>query len=107
MGTAVDQRRWRVLSACSDVEAALSGSARRVLLDAGHKYTPGQKFAHWEHKGVRLRVEVGPREAERGCCTVARTFNPGSPAHRPLASGISTSGTLRLQALLPYLLPTG
>ena len=33
---------------------------RRVLvagveLDAGHKYTPGQKFAHWEHKGVALR----------------------------------------------------
>lgn len=72
----------RVLSVCADVEAALASMGKRVMLDAGHKYTPGQKFAHWEHKGVRLRVEVGPREAERGCCTVARTFKPGEPAHR-------------------------
>uniref|UniRef100_A0A7S3TH00 Uncharacterized protein n=1 Tax=Emiliania huxleyi TaxID=2903 RepID=A0A7S3TH00_EMIHU len=26
--------------------------------------------------------QVGPRESERGCCTVARTFTPGEPAHR-------------------------
>ena len=72
----------RVLSACADVEAALADAGKRVLLDAAHKYTPGQKFAHWEHKGVKLRIEVGPREAERGCCTLARTFTPGEPAHR-------------------------
>jgi hypothetical protein len=72
----------RVLSACADVESALGKTGKRVLLDAGHKYTPGQKFAHWEYKGVQLRVEVGPREAERGCCTIARTFKPGRPAHR-------------------------
>ncbi len=74
----------RVLGACADVEKALSGGSegRKVLLDGGHKYTPGQKFAHWEHKGVLLRVEVGPREAERGHCTLARTFTPGEPAHR-------------------------
>ena len=79
----------RVLSACADVEAALSASGKRILLDAGHKFTPGQKFAHWEHKGVQLRVEVGPREAERGCCTVARTFAPGTPAHRMQRVSIS------------------
>ena len=72
----------RVLSACADVEAALADAGKRVLLDAAHKYTPGQKFAHWEHKGVKLRIEVGPREAERGCCTLARTFTPGEPASR-------------------------
>ena len=72
----------RVLSACADVQAALKDTGKRIELDAGHKYTPGQKFAHWEHKGVLLRVEVGPREAERGCCTIARTFTPGHPAHR-------------------------
>ena len=72
----------RVLSACADVEKALATSPWRVLLDTGHKYTPGQKFAHWEHKGVTLRVEVGPREAEKGWCTVARTFAAGEQAHR-------------------------
>ena len=79
----------RVVSCCADVEAALSGLGKKILLDAGHKYTPGQKFAHWEHKGVRLRIEVGPREAERGHCTVARTFTPGEPAHRATKIPIS------------------
>ncbi|EOD08596.1 hypothetical protein EMIHUDRAFT_465529 [Emiliania huxleyi CCMP1516] len=64
-------------------QAGQRGKAgKRVEVDAGHKYTPGQKFAHWEHRGTMLRVEVGPRESERGCCTVARTFTPGEPAHR-------------------------
>ena len=72
----------RVLSACADAEAALADCGKRVLLDAGHTYTPGQKFAHWEHRGVQLRVEIGPREAEKKNCTLARTFSPGEPAHR-------------------------
>ena len=79
----------RVLSACADAEAALTSSGRSVLLDGGHKYTPGQKFAHWEHKGVRLRVEIGPREAERGMCSLARVFEPGVPAHRVQNVGLS------------------
>ena len=60
----------------------LTEAGKRTTLDGGHKFTPGQKFAHWEHRGVKLRVEVGPREAEKGCCTLARTFEPGSVARR-------------------------
>jgi hypothetical protein len=47
-----------------------------------HKYTPGQKYAHWEHRGVKVRVEVGPNEANKNCCTVALTRAPGVPAER-------------------------
>lgn len=79
----------KVLSACADVQTAISGMKKKVELDGGHKYTPGQKFAHWEHKGVMLRVEVGPREAERGCCTVARTWKAGEQAHRVQKVAIS------------------
>ena len=55
----------------------------RSELDAGSKYTPGQKFAHWEHKGVKLRVEVGPREAARKRCTLAKTFQAGGATANP------------------------
>jgi len=75
-------QRGKVLTVCADVQRMLAEAGKRVEVDAGHKYTPGQKFAHWEHRGTMLRVEVGPRESERGCCTVARTFTPGEPAHR-------------------------
>lgn len=86
-------QRGQVLSVCADLQKLLAEAGRRVEMDAGHKYTPGQKFAHWEHRGVKLRVEVGPREAERGCCTVARTFTPGEPAHR--LEGVETAALLR------------
>jgi prolyl-tRNA synthetase len=32
---------------------------------------PGAKFAHWEIRGVPLRLEVGPRDVEAGQVTVA------------------------------------
>lgn len=94
----------RVLSACADIEAALKETEwSHVELDTGHKYTPGQKFAHWEHKGVRLRIEVGPREAEKGTCTLARTFTPGEPAHRvprvPVGARTLSEELSRLHAL--------
>ena len=97
----------RVLSACADIEAALkeTETERKVVLDTGHKYTPGQKFAHWEHKGVQLRIEVGPREAEKGWCTVARTFTAGQPAHRvqrvPVGAQSLDAELKKLQALVP------
>ena len=71
-----------VLSVCSDAEQALRDAGWNVKMDADHKYTPGQKFAHWEHRGVRLRVEIGPNEASKGNCTLALTRAPGVPADR-------------------------
>ena len=33
---------------------------------------PGEKFYHWEARGVPVRVEVGPRELEKGEVTLVR-----------------------------------
>jgi len=88
-------QRGKVLSVCSDIQKYLVEAGKRVELDAGHKYTPGQKFAHWEHRGVLLRVEIGPREAERSCCTVARTFKPGEPALRAEGVKVETEALLQ------------
>ena len=37
----------------------------RVEVDKRDNYNPGWKFAHWEVKGVPLRIEVGLNEVER------------------------------------------
>ncbi len=92
-------QRAKVLSVCADVEKLLGESGTSTVVDAGKKYTPGQKFAHWEHKGVRLRVEVGPREAARACCTLARTFEPGEPARRVSGVGIDADLPRKLASL--------
>ncbi|KAL3913156.1 MAG: hypothetical protein SGPRY_008085 [Prymnesium sp.] len=85
-----------VLSVCTEAEQTLSGEGWSVELDAGHKYTPGQKFAYWEHRGVRLRVEVGPQEAARHCCTLALTRAPGVPAERINGGAVDASLPARL-----------
>ena len=49
-------------------------SVCRVKLDNSDQ-SPGWKFAEHEMKGVPLRIEIGPRDIENGCCVVARRDN--------------------------------
>ncbi|HLD89094.1 MAG TPA: proline--tRNA ligase [Candidatus Nanoarchaeia archaeon] len=44
----------------------------RVHLDDRDGYTPGWKFNEWEMKGVPLRIEVGPRDAEKGQAVIVK-----------------------------------
>jgi len=43
----------------------------RVHLDTTDN-SPGWKFAEYEMKGVPLRIEIGPKDIENGCCVVVR-----------------------------------
>lgn len=43
----------------------------RVKLDAGDD-RPGAKFYKWEMKGVPIRLEVGPKDIQKGVVTLAR-----------------------------------
>ncbi len=89
-----------VVSLCADAERLLNEGGKRAVTDGGHKFTPGQKFAHWEHRGVMLRVEVGPEEASQGCCTLARCFEAGVPAKRIQGVAVEAQGLLaRLEEL--------
>lgn len=44
----------------------------RVKLDLRDQYSAGYKFNDWEMKGVPVRIEVGPRDLEKGEITVFR-----------------------------------
>ncbi|UCG10966.1 MAG: proline--tRNA ligase, partial [Deltaproteobacteria bacterium] len=41
-------------------------------IDSREEYTPGWKFNEWERAGVPIRVEVGPRDMDRGEVVVVR-----------------------------------
>ena len=43
----------------------------RVKVD-NSDHTPGWKFAEWEMKGVPLRIEIGPKDIEKGMVTLAK-----------------------------------
>jgi len=61
-----------VLEECRKVERELKERGVRVMLDDRPDYTPGWKFNDWELKGVPLRIELGPRDIEKGTAVIAR-----------------------------------
>jgi len=66
-----------VIKAAEDVKACLAQQGLDVWLDSRRHLTPGQKFAHWEHRGVLLRVEVGPQDLQAKVCQVCKAQTPG------------------------------
>jgi prolyl-tRNA synthetase len=44
----------------------------RVVVDKRDNLSPGFKYNDWELKGACLRIELGPRDLEKGECVLAR-----------------------------------
>src|SRR5512136_1184915 len=61
----------KVLEVCKDLEQKLREAGLRVQLDTSDE-RPGAKFYTWEMKGVPIRLEVGPRDIEKGVVTLVR-----------------------------------
>jgi prolyl-tRNA synthetase len=61
----------KVLDVCQDLRGRLSAAGMRVQLDTSDE-RPGAKFYKWEMKGVPVRLEVGPRDIEKGAVTLVR-----------------------------------
>ncbi|MGE4632672.1 MAG: proline--tRNA ligase [Planctomycetota bacterium] len=70
-----EEQRNVVLEACSRMEAALKDSGARTHLDDREQFRPGYKFNEWELKGVPVRIEVGPRDLEKGEVVLAFRHN--------------------------------
>lgn len=49
----------------------------KVVVDQDFNNMPGYRFAEWEVKGTPIRVEIGPKDIEKGACVVARRDIPG------------------------------
>lgn len=60
----------RVAEVCSQLERAALGVRLRV--DRREGVRPGEKYAHWELRGVPLRIVVGARDLAEGTVTVVR-----------------------------------
>jgi len=70
----IPRGNWQetVLPKARELQAALGAQGIRVMLDAREEYTPGWKFAEWELRGVPLRLEIGPKDIEKGQVVLAR-----------------------------------
>lgn len=65
------ETREEVVQECKKVEKALGDSGIRVHFDT-RDLRPGNKYYHWEFKGVPLRIELGKRDIDSGIVTTAR-----------------------------------
>lgn len=50
----------------SEIESELKRAGIRAHMDGRDEYTSGWKFNEWEMKGVPLRLNIGPRDIEKG-----------------------------------------
>jgi prolyl-tRNA synthetase len=65
-----DSEMSAVMEAVERVRKELSGF--RIKVDDRTEVTPGFKFNDWEMRGVPLRIEIGPKDVEKGTVALAR-----------------------------------
>ncbi len=70
-----DAERSAVMPVVEKLKGELS--AFRLKIDDRSEVTPGFKFNDWELRGVPLRIEVGPKDVEKGTFAMARRDIPG------------------------------
>jgi prolyl-tRNA synthetase len=65
----------KVIALAEDVKKELATHDFRVVLDKDDGSSPGFKFNYWELKGVPLRIEIGPKDLEKGHVMFVRRDN--------------------------------
>jgi prolyl-tRNA synthetase len=86
-----------VLAGCKELSERLARSGYRVHVDARDE-TAGFKYNDWEMRGVPIRLELGPRDMEKGVCVVVRRDNgdkrvvPQADAEKALAEALDSYG---------------
>jgi prolyl-tRNA synthetase len=63
--------RQGVMSEVDKIVSGLRDTGIRVKVDDREGMSPGWKFNEWEQKGVPLRLELGPKDIEKGEIVVA------------------------------------
>jgi len=69
-----DTEKTNVLAEAGKVAAELRAQGLTVKLDDRDGMMPGAKYYEWEAKGVPVRIEIGPKDLEKGSLCVVRRF---------------------------------
>jgi len=72
-----DDEKNKVMEVSDRVFAELKAAGMRVKVDDRDNVSSGFKFNDWEMRGVPVRLEVGPKDVEKGSVALARRDKPG------------------------------
>lgn len=67
----------KVMEAANRIFMELKTAGIRVKVDDRDNVSSGFKFNDWEMRGVPIRLEIGPRDVEKGSVALARRDIPG------------------------------
>jgi prolyl-tRNA synthetase len=71
-----DAEKTVVMEAVKRITSDWKGKLR-FKIDEREHLSPGFKFNEWEVKGVPVRIEVGPKDVDKGTVALARRDIPG------------------------------
>jgi prolyl-tRNA synthetase len=77
-----DDERSRVVEAVGRITANWKEHGIRYKIDSRDNVTPGFKFNEWELKGIPVRIEVGPKDLDKGSVAISRRDIPGRDGKR-------------------------
>ncbi len=72
-----DAQKSLVMETVDRLESQIRASGIRVHVDRREGQSPGFKFNDWEMRGVPVRLEIGPKDVEKGNAVLARRDMPG------------------------------
>ncbi len=67
----------KVLPVVEEVVSRLQNAGIRLHVDRRENLSPGFKYNDWEMRGVPVRVEIGPKDVQKGSAALARRDIPG------------------------------
>jgi prolyl-tRNA synthetase len=71
-----------VLAKADEVLDQLKNTGVRARIDNRDHLSPGAKYFEWERKGVPFRVEIGPRDLEKGQLALVRRLTAEGESRR-------------------------
>jgi prolyl-tRNA synthetase len=88
-----DAERGPVMETVDRVHAELKAAGIRLKVDDRTEVTPGFKFNDWEMRGVPMRIEIGPKDVQKGTVALARRDKAGKEG-KSFASQAGLAGTV-------------
>ena len=72
-----EDEKVKVMEVADRVFMELKAAGIRVKMDDRDNVSSGFKFNDWEMRGVPVRVEIGPKDVDKGSVALARRDKPG------------------------------
>ena len=79
-----DEHKSSIMNSVNEINDSVK-SKFRVKIDDRENLSPGFKFNEWELKGVPLRIEIGPKDIEKGSVVFSRRDGIGGKYSVPIS----------------------